>query len=81
MSAIAAPGVPFLRSKELALACALTDARREAAQALRVRYVAADAAGGWTLCPARPRMRRECYRVFPGGYGEHHPAPGPRRRR
>ena len=80
MSMLTAPAAPFLHPSDVALACALTDARRQAAQALRVRYVAADAAGGWTLCPARPRMRRECYRVFPGGYVEHHPAPAPRRR-
>ena len=81
MSMMTAPVAPFLHSSDFALACALTDARREAAQALRVRYVAADAAGGWTLCPARPPARQECYRVFPGGYVEHHPAPDPRHRR
>ena len=75
-----APVAPFLRSNEFALACALTDARRETARTLQVRYVSADAASGWSLCPTRPRDRREYYRVYPGGHIEHHPAHNPRRR-
>ena len=80
MSVMTAPAVPFLRSNEFALACALTDARQEAARTLRVRYVATSAEGGWSAAPGRPRDRRECYRVFPGGHIEHHPAHGLRRR-
>ena len=60
------------------LACTLAEARREAARALRIRYVhATDTA--WAVATEPPRDRRAYYRVYPGGRTEHHPA-SPRRR-
>jgi len=81
MSMMTTPGAPFLRTSEFALACALVDARQEAARTGRVRYVHAVAATGWRDAPAQPRDRQAYYRVYPGGRVEHHPAPLPRRRR
>ena len=60
------------------LACTLAEARREAARALRVRYVLATGAA-WAVATEPPRDRRAYYRVYPGGRTEHHAAP--RRRR
>ena len=80
MSMMTTPGAPFLRTSEFALACALVDARQEAARTGRVRYVHAAAATGWGDAAAAPRGRRPYYRVYPGGHVEHHPAPPPHRR-
>jgi hypothetical protein len=65
---------------DLTLACALVDARREAARANRVCYVYADGSGAWVGPADQPPRRQPYYRVYPGGHIEHHHAPQSRRR-
>ena len=80
MRAIAPTVHDALRPGELALACALTDARWEATRERRVRYVYANRDGGWIGPTDRQPGHRACYRVYPGGHIEHLTASRPRRR-
>lgn len=61
------------------LACALAEARREAARTLRIHYVYATGTA-WVLATEQPRGRRPYYRVYPGGRTERRAAAPPRRR-
>ena len=75
-----APLHPARHDSLLALACALAEARQEAARAGRIRYVYAAEGADWVTAAAEPPDRRAHYRVYPGGRTEHHPARRPRRR-